>query len=135
MEKKYLKLNDIDAYKEAFYLSNKIWQIVILWDHFSKNTVGTQFVRDLDSISDNIAEGFGRYSKKDKIKNTKKRNGQKKRDLKMQWKNKKNFKWYRKCYRRRMENRISWFNFIDKNSKWYWWSNKPYKYLWFRAYW
>lgn len=68
MEKRYLKLNDIDAYKRAFHLSNKVWEIVILWDHFSKNTVGSQFVRSIDSISANIAEGFGRYNKKDKIK-------------------------------------------------------------------
>jgi four helix bundle protein len=68
MEKKYLKLNDIDAYKRAFHLSNKVWGIVILWDHFTRNTVGSQFVRAVDSISANLAEGFGRYSKKDKIK-------------------------------------------------------------------
>lgn len=35
---------------------------------FFKDTVGKQFVRSIDSISANIAEGFGRYSKKDKIK-------------------------------------------------------------------
>jgi four helix bundle protein len=68
MEKKYLKLNDIDSYKRAFHLSNKVWNIVISWDHFSKNTVGSQFVRAVDSISANLAEGFGRFSKKDKIK-------------------------------------------------------------------
>ncbi|MDO9097475.1 MAG: four helix bundle protein, partial [Candidatus Methanoperedens sp.] len=38
------------------------------WEWFAKQTVGTQFVRAIDSISANIAEGFGRYSKKDKIK-------------------------------------------------------------------
>ncbi len=68
MEKKYLKLNDIDAYRRAFHLSNKVWNMVISWDHFPKNTVGSQFVRAVDSISANIAEGFGRYNKKDKIK-------------------------------------------------------------------
>lgn len=68
MEKKYLKLNDIDAYKRAFHLSNKVWNVVISWDQFSKNTIGSQFVRSVDSVSANLAEGFGRYSKKDKIK-------------------------------------------------------------------
>lgn len=38
------------------------------WDYFAKDTVGKQFVRAADSISANIAEGFGRYGKKDKIK-------------------------------------------------------------------
>ena len=66
--KKYMKLNDIDAYKIAFNLSNYVWDLVIKWDRLSTNTVGNQFVRSVDSISANIAEGFGRYSKKDKIK-------------------------------------------------------------------
>lgn len=67
-EKKYLKLNDIDAYKVAFNLSNYVWDLVNKWDRFNSDTVGKQFVRAVDSISANIAEGFGRYSKKDKIK-------------------------------------------------------------------
>lgn len=67
-DKKYLKLNDIDAYKIAFNLSNYVWEIVVKWDHFPKMTLGQQFVEAVDSISANIAEGFGRYSKKDKIR-------------------------------------------------------------------
>lgn len=67
-EKKFLKLNDIEAYKIAFHLSNIVWSIVLKWDVFAKHTVGEQFVEAIDSISANIAEGFGRYSKKDKIK-------------------------------------------------------------------
>jgi len=35
---------------------------------FCKETIGAQFVDAVDSISANIAEGFGRYFKKDKIK-------------------------------------------------------------------
>lgn len=66
--KSYLKLNDIDSYKQAFHLSNNIWEIVLTWDYFSRDTVGKQFVRAVDSISANIAEGFGRYTKKDKIR-------------------------------------------------------------------
>jgi four helix bundle protein len=65
--KKYLLLNDIGAYKIAFHLSNYVWNIIIRWDHFAKDTVGKQYIRALDSISANVAEGFGRYTKKDKI--------------------------------------------------------------------
>ena len=68
MGEKYLKLNDIDAYKTAFHLSNYVWDAVIKWDHFAKITIGQQFVEACDSISANLAEGFGRYFKKDKIK-------------------------------------------------------------------
>jgi len=65
---RYLKLNDISAYKKALALSNYVWDIIIDWDWFAKRTVGCQFVSAIDSISANIAEGFGRYGKKDKIK-------------------------------------------------------------------
>lgn len=66
-EKKYLKLNDIEAYKTAFKLSNYIWDLVIKWNHFERDTIGKQFTRSIDSVSANISEGFGRYFKKDKI--------------------------------------------------------------------
>ena len=65
---KYLKLNDIECYRVAFHLSNYVWEVILQWDMFAKRTVGEQFVRAIDSVSANIAEGFGRYFKKDKIK-------------------------------------------------------------------
>jgi len=64
---KYLTLNDISAYKIAFELSNYVWEIVIKWDNFAKYSIGKQFTEAVDSISANLAEGFGRYFKKDKI--------------------------------------------------------------------
>ena len=63
----YLMLNDISAYKISFALSNYVWGVIIKWNYFEKDTVGKQFVRAIDSISANLAEGFGRYGKKDKI--------------------------------------------------------------------
>jgi four helix bundle protein len=64
---KYLELKDISAYIIAFDLSNYVWGIVIKWNYFQKDTVEKQFVKAIDSISANIAEGFGRYFKKDKV--------------------------------------------------------------------
>lgn len=65
---KFLQLNDIGAYRISFYLSNYVWDKVIKWKYFAQRTIGSQFVEAVDSISANIAEGFGRYGKKDKIK-------------------------------------------------------------------
>lgn len=64
---KYLQLNDIDAYKRSLKISNYVWNLVISWEWFPKKTVGIQYCKAIDSISANIAEGFGRYFKKDKI--------------------------------------------------------------------
>jgi hypothetical protein len=36
IERKYLKLNDVSAYKTAFNLSNYVWNVVIKWDWFAK---------------------------------------------------------------------------------------------------
>ena len=68
MENTYLSIDKIYAYNRSFDLSNKIWDIVNKWESFSKFTIGKQLVNSTDSISANIAEGFGRYHKKDKIK-------------------------------------------------------------------
>ena len=68
LPQKFLHLKDIAAYKNSFLLSNSVWMIVGNWTPLAKNTVGHQFIRSIDSVSANIAEGFGRYHKKDKQK-------------------------------------------------------------------
>lgn len=65
---KYLTINDIRAYKISSELADYVWNIVIKWNYFAKSTLGEQWVRAVDSISANIAEGFGRFHKKDKEK-------------------------------------------------------------------
>lgn len=64
----YLTFDKISAYNKSFQFSNEVWEIVIKWDYFAKDTVGKQLVRSADSVSANIAEGFGRYGKTDKIR-------------------------------------------------------------------
>lgn len=68
MPKKFLTLIDIRAYKISSELSDFIWNIVSKWDWFSKRTIGVQYVNAIDSIAGNVAEGFGRFHKKDKQK-------------------------------------------------------------------
>jgi len=66
--KSYLLIDKIEDYNKALTFSNLLWDEVIKFDYFEKNSVGLQLVRAADSVSANIAEGFGRYHKKDKIK-------------------------------------------------------------------
>ena len=59
------KLENLDLYRLAMDIGEKIWKIVISWDYFSKSTLGNQIVRAADSISLNIAEGYGRRHHKE----------------------------------------------------------------------
>jgi four helix bundle protein len=59
------RLEDLEIYKLAESFSDEIWAIVIKWDYFLKGTLGKQLVRAADSISANIAEGFGRFHYKE----------------------------------------------------------------------
>jgi four helix bundle protein len=61
-------LRDVEAYGVSFNLSNYVWEVVVCWSHFARQTVGEQLVRAVDSISANLAEGFGRHGKKDKVR-------------------------------------------------------------------
>lgn len=56
-----IKLIDLEVYKVAMKIGDKVWDIVNEWDYFNKNTLGKQFVRASDSVALNIAEGYGRF--------------------------------------------------------------------------
>lgn len=54
-------LEKLEVYNLAEDFSDKIWNRVIGWKFFEKDTIGRQIVRAADSISANIAEGYGRH--------------------------------------------------------------------------
>ena len=56
-----LLLEDLDIYKMANEIAEEIWTMVSGWDYFSRDTLEKQLVRAADSISFNIAEGYGRF--------------------------------------------------------------------------
>jgi len=56
-----MKLEDLEIYQVSIDLGEKIWRIVMKWDSFSKDVVGKQLVKAVDSIAANIGEGFGRF--------------------------------------------------------------------------
>lgn len=61
-------VQELDVYKNSLKLSNQIWDICLQWNNFERKTVGSQIIRSIDSISANIAEGYGRRSIRDNIR-------------------------------------------------------------------
>ena len=62
-----MKLEDLQVYSLSMDMAEKIWNIVIEWDYFTKDTIGKQLVRASDSIAANLSEGFGRYHYRENI--------------------------------------------------------------------
>lgn len=60
-----MNLEDLRIYKEAMRIGEEVWEMVMKWDYFQKDTIGKQLVRSADSVAINISEGFGRYHYKD----------------------------------------------------------------------
>lgn len=56
-----MKLEELQVYQLSMKLGDEVWNIVIQWDFFAKDTIGKQVVRSVDSIAANLSEGFGRY--------------------------------------------------------------------------
>ena len=54
-------LEDFKTYNQAMDLGEEVWDVVVRWKFFEKDTVGKQLVKAVDSIAANLSEGLGRY--------------------------------------------------------------------------
>jgi len=68
MEKEYLSLNKLKVYQLARELSKIAWEIYKSLDWRDKKINGDQFIESTDSVSANVAEGYGRFHYLDKVK-------------------------------------------------------------------
>ena len=60
-------LEELEVYLLSEKLSDEIWKLVAEWEPFAKFGFGKQMTNAVDSISANIAEGYGQYFIKENI--------------------------------------------------------------------
>jgi four helix bundle protein len=63
-----MELEELKVYNKSMEIGEQIYVLVSRWDYFSKDTIGKQLVRAIDSVAANISDGFGRYHYKDRKK-------------------------------------------------------------------
>ena len=63
-----MRLEDLRIYQFSLQASDVAWNIFLALPKPLQMSIGDQFIRSVDSIGANIAEGYGRYHYKDSNK-------------------------------------------------------------------
>lgn len=61
------EIYEMDVYRLAEDLSDLVWNEFDKWSEKAQRTIGYQVIRSSDSIAANIAEGYGRFSTKERV--------------------------------------------------------------------
>lgn len=63
-----LKYEDLEIYQLSEKLSDRIWEIVLMWNYIAQKTYGIQVIDSSSSIGSNIAEGYGKGSNQERAR-------------------------------------------------------------------
>ncbi|MDQ1297315.1 MAG: hypothetical protein QG611_1297 [Bacteroidota bacterium] len=64
----FIELKDLEVYQLSRKLSSIAWKIFCRMSFEDKKHIGDQFLRSVDSVGANIAEGYGRFHYLDKVR-------------------------------------------------------------------
>ncbi len=56
-----MEIEELRVYQLSMMIADEIWNIIIKWDYFPKDTIGKQLIKAVDSVAANLSEGFGRF--------------------------------------------------------------------------
>ena len=48
-----MSLEKLEIYKLSLRIGKEIWETVLKWDYFARDTIGKQLVRSIDSVAAN----------------------------------------------------------------------------------
>ncbi|MCX6253100.1 MAG: four helix bundle protein [Bacteroidia bacterium] len=66
--RQFIELKNLEVYQISRKLSSIAWEIFCRMNFEDKKHIGDQFLRAVDSIGANIAEGYGRFHYLDKVR-------------------------------------------------------------------
>ena len=55
-----MKLEELRVYQLYISLAEEIWEIIFKWDYFTKDAMGKQLIKAVDSVAANLSERFSR---------------------------------------------------------------------------
>ena len=64
----HLPMEKTDVYRGFCEISDEVWSRAVKFDQFSKDVLGQQLCRAIDSVAANLIEGDARYSDSDAIR-------------------------------------------------------------------
>jgi four helix bundle protein len=64
----FIELKNLEVYQLSRRLSSIAWEIFCRMNFEDKKHIGDQFLRAVDSVGANIAEGYGRFHYLDKVR-------------------------------------------------------------------
>jgi four helix bundle protein len=67
MGKDITLLEELEVLKLAEAIADEVWGIVGTWEAFERQTMGSQWVRAVDSVRATIAEAYGRFHYGEKL--------------------------------------------------------------------
>ena len=56
-----MKFEELKDYNLSMSIAEECWNDIKQWDVFSKNTIGNQLIRAIDSVAANLSEEYGRF--------------------------------------------------------------------------
>jgi four helix bundle protein len=56
-----MKLEELNIYNLSLELAEEVWNNILNWEKFSRETIGKHLIYAVDSVAANLSEGYGTF--------------------------------------------------------------------------